>query len=156
MEREKGLENHGRGSKTAARGVGGGGGGKGSHSLPLPHASRSSQMPDMRHLTLSSCIATFRFTAGLSPRTSSSTPVPWADALSPSDVPFAALHLHHVIHCLPALLLPSQAQVTTALLAATQASGPPPLSPLNLSSIRQSNTKTSYQSSRTVTAKLCL
>ena len=118
-EKDKGRGFHNtKGSETVTeggtrtgdgRGGGGKGGGKGGeggivHSpcLPLPQASRPSQMPDMRHLTLSSCMA-FRFTAGLSLRTSSPL-IPRAVVLSPSDVPFAVLHLHHVIHCLSTLL----------------------------------------------------
>ncbi len=57
--------------------------------LPLPHASKPSQMPAMRHLTLSSNAGSPGFTAGLSSFTSS-VPELWSIL---SVVPLSALHV---------------------------------------------------------------
>ena len=69
--------------------------------LPLPHASKPSQMPAMRHLTLSSSAGSPGFTAGLSSFTPS-VPELWSTF---SVVPLSALQKprmcgdlwHHVI-----------------------------------------------------------
>ena len=58
------------------------------HDIPLPHASKPSHMPAMRHLTLSSSVASPGFTAGLSSLTSS---IPESCSAF-SVVPLSALH----------------------------------------------------------------
>ena len=61
----------------------------GMQTLPLPHASKPSQMPAMRQRTLSSSTGSLGFTAGLSSCTSS-VPESWSTV---SVVPSFALHV---------------------------------------------------------------